>query len=50
MVLPKGYPYDPALLEKVKTEIQTMYQEAGLVNAKVTSEVKEQDRKQLQSP
>ncbi len=43
----QGYPYDPALLEKVKTEIQTMYQEAGLVNAKVTSEVKEQDRKQV---
>ncbi|TDR31682.1 outer membrane protein assembly factor BamA [Hydromonas duriensis] len=43
----QGYPYDPALLEKVKTELQAMYADAGLVNAKVTSEVKEQDRKQV---
>lgn len=43
----QGYPYNPALLEKVKSEIKAMYTDAGLVNAKITSEVKEADRKQV---
>lgn len=43
----QGLPYDPALLEKVKEELKATYNDAGLVNATVTSEVREQDRKQV---
>lgn len=43
----QGYPYNPTLLEKVKSEIKAMYTDAGLVEAKVTSEVKDTDRKQV---
>ena len=42
-----GYPYDPALVEKVKEELKAMYEEAGLVNATITSDVKTQDRSQV---
>ena len=42
-----GYPYDPALLQTVKEQLKAMYDEAGLVNAEITSDVKEQDRKQV---
>ena len=43
----QGYPFDPELLEKVKEELKFMYDEAGLVGAKITSDVKQQDRKQV---
>lgn len=42
-----GYPYDPALVEKVKEELKAMYDDAGLVNATIKAQVKEQDRKQV---
>ncbi|MGL4766914.1 MAG: outer membrane protein assembly factor BamA [Formosimonas sp.] len=42
-----GYPYDSALLDKVKEELKAMYADAGLVNATVSSEVKPQDRGQV---
>lgn len=43
----QGLPYDPQLLEKVKEELKATYNEAGLVNATITSNVSEQSRKQV---
>jgi outer membrane protein insertion porin family len=43
----QGYAYDPALLERVKTELQAMYAEAGLVNVKIDADVKPEGNKQV---
>ena len=43
----QGYAYDPALLERVKAELQAMYAEAGLVNVKIDTDVKPEGNKQV---
>lgn len=43
----QGLPLDPAKIEQVKGEITRMYHDAGLMAAKVTSEVTKQDRNQV---
>ncbi|MBS1174893.1 MAG: bamA [Burkholderiaceae bacterium] len=43
----QGLPFDAAKIEQVKSEFTRMYQEAGLLSAKITSEVTKQDRNQV---
>ena len=43
----QGLPYDAAKIEQVKSEFTRMYQEAGLMSAKITTEVTKQDRNQV---
>ncbi len=43
----QGLPYDPAKIEQIKGELTRMYQEAGLMAAKITTEVTPQDRNQV---
>lgn len=45
--LAQGLPFDAAKIEQVKSEISRMYQEAGLLSAKVSTEVTKQDRNQV---
>ena len=45
--LAQGLPFDAAKVEQVKSEFARMYQEAGLLSAKITTEVTKQDRNQV---